>query len=209
MILSRVDLPQPDGPTAVRKSPAAMSRSTPSSALTSPRGPLNARRTPHNSMMLPEVIAHFRNSASNVLYSASADAPRPSNATVSCAILSVTSPLRRVERPVERLGVDLRIAMGDHRPDLRRRLGDDIGDRVPEPGDHLPDQVGMLLHHLRRGDEARHHERIDRGILPGGIVDPFDARPLADGETVVRDRDREAVDLAEPQRGQIDGFSIS
>src|SRR5262252_2208163 len=51
--LSKVDLPQPQGPTTVTNSPARMSRSTPASAATSPRGLRNFSDTFLSEMIGP------------------------------------------------------------------------------------------------------------------------------------------------------------
>src|SRR5579863_5443050 len=50
---SKVDLPQPDGPTMHRNSPGAIERSIPVSACTEPRGPSKMRERPAISIRAP------------------------------------------------------------------------------------------------------------------------------------------------------------
>src|SRR5580692_2410110 len=50
---SKVDLPQPDGPTMHKNSPAAIDKSMPVSACTEPRGPSKTRERPAMSIRAP------------------------------------------------------------------------------------------------------------------------------------------------------------
>src|SRR3990172_5726905 len=59
MTMSRVDLPEPDGPTTPRRSPLRTLRSTPRRMLTGPAGPDRVSRTPSSATMIgPDSLIH-------------------------------------------------------------------------------------------------------------------------------------------------------
>src|SRR5262249_36879724 len=142
--LSRVDLPQPEGPTTVRNSPARMSRSTPASAATSPRGLRNFSDTFLSEMIGPSCAPPsprcVRTRACRLFQEAviergdeligidvtAVELQRIYPHLFGDASGRVDGLPGRVDRRAERLGIDFLVGLLDGIGDFRGRLGSDV-----------------------------------------------------------------------------------